>query len=237
MKDLINFFFSFDKLMKHKLVPLFFWAALIYLVIYFTRDFLNEIPILKYLAGLTGPLEFIAQVIMAFVGLRLVCELAIATFRMADNLSPDGGEADLADIDPLAETRRAAEEAAKRAREVTEKAVDATKSTASNIKDSAEKRFDRAADGSSKPKPKPSTNPVEQVFDRPIEVPEPTPAPKPKPVAKKAPAKKTTASKTKTSTAKKTTAKKSTTTKKPATKKTTSTAKKTTTKKSPTKKS
>lgn len=237
MKDLVNFFFSFDKLMKHKLVPLFFWAALILIVIVFTRDVLGSTFVTKWLAWLTTPLEMISQLVLAFVGLRLICELAIAVFRIADNTSKDGGTSDLADIDPLAETRRAAEEAAKRAREVTEKAVDATKSTASNIKDSAEKRFDRAADGSSKPKPKPSTNPVEQVFDKPIEVPEPTPATKPKPAAKKAPAKKATATKQKTSTAKKPTAKKTTTPKKPAAKTTTSTAKTTTTKKSTTKKS
>lgn len=221
MKDLINFFFSFDKLMKHKLVPLFFWASLIYLAIGFTRDILGFSFITNWIAKLTGWLEIIAMAVMAFVGLRLVCELAIAVFRISDNLSADGGASDLADIDPLEETRRAAEEAAKRAREVTGKAVDKTKSAASNLKDSAEKRFDKTADTT--PKPKAKTVDTDQVFDKPVNEPAPKVEPKPaaKPAAKKKAtstkkpaAKKTPPSKKKTPAKKKTTAKKTTTKKK-----------------------
>lgn len=215
MKNLINFFFSFDKLMKHKLVPLFFWAALIYIAVVFARDILQVTFITSWIAKITGWLEIIALATMTFVGLRLVCELAIAIFRIADNSSSDGGASDLADIDPLEETRRAAEEAAKRAREATGKAVDKTKSAASNLKESAEKRMDKTGESSPKSKSKASINPVEQVFDKPkAETSVKAQAPK------KTPAKKTTA--------KKTTAKK-TTTKKPAAKKTP--AKKATTKK------
>jgi len=210
--------------MKHKLVPLFFWAALVLIVIAFTRDILDASFFTKWIAWLTGWMELLARLVLVFVGLRLLCELAIAIFRIADNTSKDGGRSDLADIDPLAETRRAAEEAAKRAREVTGKAVDATKSTASNLKDSAEKRFDRAGDNTAKPKSKSSTNPVEQVFDKPVD----TPAPAPKPAAKKAAPKKAAPKKT---AAKKTTTAKKATTKKPAAKK--ATTKKTTPKKKP----
>lgn len=225
MKDLINFFFSFDKLMKHKLVPMFFWAALIYLAIVFTRDILGFSFITNWIAKLTGWLEIIAMAVMAFVGLRLVCELAIAVFRISDNLSADGGASDLADIDPLEETRRAAEEAAKRAREVTGKAVDKTKSAASNLKDSAEKRFDKTAETT--PKPSTKTVDTDQVFDKPVS--EPTPKVDPKPVTKPATKKKTTAKKP--AAKKATTAKKTTTANKKTTAKKKSTAKTSTTKK------
>ena len=225
MKNLINFFFSFDKLMKHKLVPLFFWAALIYGGIRFLREILGWTFLTEWIAKLTYVLEVSALAIMGFVGLRLICELAIAIFRIADNTSSDGGVSDLADIDPLEETRRAAEEAAKRAREATGKAVDKTKSAASNLKESAEKRLDKAGDSS--PKAKSKGVDTDQVFDKPAAdaVPD-APAPKPasKPAAKKPAAKKPA---TKTTTAKKKTATKSTTSK------TTAAKKKTTTKSKP----
>lgn len=191
MKNLINFFFSFDKLMKHRLVPLFFWAALIYLAIWFARDILELTFFTSWLAWLTGWAEKLAALVMGLIGLRLTCELAIAIFRISDNLSPDGGASDLADIDPLGETRRAAEEAAKMARDVTGKAVDKTKEVASNLKESAEKKFDKTSDTTS--------DAADKVFDKPTSDPKPNPKPKPK-------------SKT-TSTKKKTTSK--TTTKKP----------------------
>ncbi len=145
MKDLINFFFSFDKLMKEKLVPAFYWAALIYLAIFFVRKFLKGIS-LDPLAWIITPLEGLLLIVMAFVGVRVLCELAIAVFRINDNLSPDGGKSELADIDPLAEARKAAEEAAKMAREVTGKAVDKTKSAASNLKENSSKTAEKVAD-------------------------------------------------------------------------------------------
>lgn len=169
MKNLINFFFSFDKLMKHKLVPLFFWAALIYGGIWFAREILGWTFLTKWIAQLTYILQISAGAVLGFVGLRLVCELAIAIFRISDNLSPDGGASDLAEIDPLEETRRAADEAAKLARDVTGKAVDKTKEVASNLKDSAEKKFDRGSESSSSSSnsSKSSSDAAEQVFDKP----------------------------------------------------------------------
>lgn len=193
MKNLINFFFSFDKLMKHKLVPLFFWATLLYIAIWFARDILELTFFTSWLAWLTGWLEKLALAVMGLIGLRLQCELAIAIFRISDNLSPDGGASDLADIDPLEETRRAAEEAVKTARDVTGKAVDKTKEVASNLKESAEKKFDKSPDS--------SADAAEQVFEK----------PKTKPTTSK-----------KTTTAKKPTTKKPATTKS-TTKKPTST--------------
>jgi len=145
MKDFFNFFFSFDKMMKDRLVPAFYWAAIIFLGIAFSREFLDGIQ-LDWLAWILGVLEFFAKIVITFVGLRLLCELAVAVFRINDNLSPDGGVSELADIDPLAEARKAAEDAAKRAREMTSKAVDKTKSAASNMRDSGEKAGDAVED-------------------------------------------------------------------------------------------
>lgn len=187
MKNLINFFFSFDKLMKHKLVPLFFWAALVYLAIWFARDILELTFFTSWLAWLTGWAEKLAALVMVLIGLRLACELAIAIFRISDNLSADGGASDLADIDPLGETRRAAEEAAKLARDVTGKAVDKTKEVASNLKESAEKKFDKSSDTSS--------DAADKVFEKPSPDPKPEPKPKPKTTSTK---KKTTSKKTTT---------------------------------------
>ncbi|NNE59076.1 MAG: DUF4282 domain-containing protein [Hellea sp.] len=208
MKNLINFFFSFDKMMKHRLVPAFYWAALLYLGIMFSRNFLDRILFdwMDWLIDTIWFLEFLALIIISFVGLRLICELAIAVFRINDNLSPDGGASEMADIDPLAETRKAAEGAAKRARVISTLALDKTKAAASNIKDSFDKSDGDDVEVS-----------ADDVFDEPIKKPEAKkPAPK-KTVAKKAtpktnetkkpPAKKTTTKKT---TTKKTTAKKTT---------------------------
>ena len=205
MKNLINFFFSFDKLMKHKLVPLFFWSALIYGAIWFAREILGWTSLTEWIAKLTYFLEISALAIMGFVGLRLVCELAIAIFRISDNLSPDGGASDLADIDPLEETRRAAEEAAKRAREVTEKAVDKTKEVASNIKESAEKKFDKTSE--------PADSSADQVFDKPKS--SDSKSSDTKMSSAKSSSSKSSASKK--STSKTSTTKKSTSTKKPST--------------------
>jgi len=201
MKDFFNFFFSFDKLMKDRLVPLFYWAAIIFLGLAFGGEFLNGLK-LGWLAKLLSLFEFVAKIVIAFVGLRLLCELAIAVFRINDNLSPDGGASELADIDPLAEARRAAEEAAKRTREMTSKAVDKTKSAASGLKDSGEKAADAVED---------VVDDAEDAIEEAVE--------KVKTAAKKtaSPKKRTTSTKsttTKKAPAKKTTAKKTTTTKK-----------------------
>ena len=215
MKDLINFFFSFDKMMKHRLVPTFYWAALIYLAIWFVRSFLKGIS-LDPLAWVITPLEGLSLMIMAFVGLRVLCELAIAVFHINDNLSPDGGKSDQADIDPLAEARKAAEEATKRAREVTGKAVDKTKSAASNLKDSTSKSGKASSE-----KADDLAGDANQVFEKTTN--------KVKATAKKAAPKKTTV--------KKTTAAKTVTPKKKTTAKTTTAKKKTTTRKKPAPKS
>jgi len=208
MKNLINFFFSFDKMMKHKLVPAFYWATLIFLAIYFVRRFLTNIN-LEEVAWIITPLEGLALLVMAFVGLRLACELAIATFRISDNLSPDGGVSDTADIDPLAEARKAAEDAAKRAREMTSKAVDKTKSAASNMRDGAEKTADNVGDVVDD-----ADDAIEEAVEKVKSAAKKTASPK-----KRAPAKKKTTTAKRTAAPKKTTAKKTTTRKRTTKKK------------------
>ena len=156
MKNLINFFFSFDKLMKEKLVIAFFWLALIVAGLNYFSEALSAIR-LGPLASIVEFVIFFGSILLTLVALRLICELAVALFRINDNLSPDGGKSELADIDPISEARKAAEAAALRARELsktagekasaaTKTAVEKTKHAAENVKDSAEDLAETAVD-------------------------------------------------------------------------------------------
>lgn len=118
MKNLLNFFFSFDKLFKEKLIAPFFWLALIIWGLRFFSTALSSIS-LGPLAKLFDFIQFFILILFALVVIRLVSELAVAIFRINDNLSPDGGKSELADIDPVLEARKAAELAANRTREAT----------------------------------------------------------------------------------------------------------------------
>lgn len=145
MKNLINFFFSFDKLMKEKLILPFFWLAVIAWGMDFFATALAKIS-LGPLAAIVSFFNFFVTILFALVAIRLFAELAVAIFRINDNLSPDGGVSETADIDPMAEARKVAEAAAERAREVTktagEKTQAATKSarkSMSNMGSSASK--------------------------------------------------------------------------------------------------
>lgn len=137
MSKLMNFFFSFDKLMKESLVRAFFWLGLLNIGLRFFAETLDAIK-LDWFAAIFEFVYFFAGFLLAIVVLRLLAELAIAIFRMNDNLSPDGGKSETADIDPVMEARLAAEHAAKRAQEATKSAVDrtsaATKSAADRSK-------------------------------------------------------------------------------------------------------
>jgi len=148
MKNLINFFFSFDKLMKEKLVIAFFWLALIIAGLNYFSEALSAIK-LGPLASVVEFILFFGSILLTLVALRLICELAVALFRINDNLSPDGGKSETANIDPIAEARKAAEAAAVRARDLsktagekasaaTKSAVEKTKHAADSVKDSAE---------------------------------------------------------------------------------------------------
>ena len=153
MTKLFNFFFSFDKLMKEGLVRAVFWLGLINIGLYFFAESLDAIQ-LDWFAALFEFVLFFAKILLAVFSLRLAAELAIALFRINDNLSPDGGKSETADIDPVAEARHAAEFAAKRAQEATKTARDrtsaATKSATGRSKSVA---HDLKEDLSSKVKP------------------------------------------------------------------------------------
>ena len=161
MSKLFNFFFSFDKLMKESLVRAFFWLALIRLAFLFTAEVLGAIQ-LDWFAAVFEFVNFFVKFLLAVVALRLSAELAIALFRINDNLSPDGGKSETADIDPVAEARHAAELAAKRAQEATKSAVDrtsaATKSATSKSKSAANDLKDDIS-----AKVKPQVTPVKKV--------------------------------------------------------------------------
>lgn len=159
MKNLINFFFSFDKLFKEKLVIPFFWLALIVWALSYSATALDSIE-LDPLAALIEFVGFFAELLLVLVSIRIISEIFVAIFRINDNLSPDGGKSELADIDPIAETRRAAEMAASRTREVTKSATEKTRSTLDDVKHSVEDTAEnltsraRSLTGTAKPQPK-----------------------------------------------------------------------------------
>ena len=135
MKNLINFFFSFDKLMKEKLVLPFFWLAVISIGLFFFETALDAIS-LGPLAAIVNFFEFFVVILLTLVFLRLMCEVVVAIFRINDNLSPDGGKSETANIDPMAEARKVAEAAAERAREVTKTAGEKTQAATRSARES-----------------------------------------------------------------------------------------------------
>ena len=118
MKNLLTFFFSFDKLFKEKLIVPFFWLAIIYFGIKILIEAVDTVQ-LDPLLWIIVPVFGFVKIFFTLVSIRIVAELIVAGFRINDNLSPDGGKSELADIDPVAEARKAAELAAARTREAT----------------------------------------------------------------------------------------------------------------------
>ncbi len=137
MKNLFDFFFSFDKLLKEKLIIPFFWLAIIVWGLSFFSTALDTIQ-LDPLAKLVAFVNYFATILLALVTIRLFAELAVALFRINDNLSPDGGKSESADIDIMAETKKAAEAAAHRAKEFTHSATEKTKTSFESVKDNME---------------------------------------------------------------------------------------------------
>lgn len=141
MKNLLNFFFSFDKLFKEKLIVPFFWLALIYFGLKYSIEVVDTV-VLTPLLWIILPVFAVVTVVFTLISVRIVSELIVAIFRINDNLSPDGGKSELADIDPVAEARKAAELAATRTREatrnVTDKASEATKTMRENVGEMSE---------------------------------------------------------------------------------------------------
>lgn len=123
--------------MKEKLVIAFFWLAVINFALQFAEDAFDNIG-LDPLGWLFGFGAFFVTFVMAIVGVRLLCEIAIAIFRINDNLSPDGGKSETADIDPIHEALKAAEEARRAAEEAARKATAATRSAVNRNKTTSE---------------------------------------------------------------------------------------------------
>jgi len=224
MKNLLNFFFSFDKLFKEKLIVPFFWLAIIYYGLRFLVQAFDTVQ-LDPLNWIISPLSWFVKIALTLIAIRIVSELIVAVFRINDNLSPDKGKSELADIDPIAEARKAAELAAARTRETTkslgEKATAATKSVgkkademASNVQSKA-----KSVTQSTKEKLTPDAKatdakPVKVTKAKTVDVtPNPTPRKRGRPKGSTNKAKAKSTSKAKTTTAKKTTATKKTTSK------------------------
>ncbi|PHR59752.1 MAG: hypothetical protein COA43_08645 [Robiginitomaculum sp.] len=190
MIDLFKQFFSFEKMMKDRLVASFFFLGLVVVVMTFFGSLLNAVHVMNhsFFAGLGQFLWAFFRILFFFVGLRLACELMVAIFHINDNLAPDGGKSDTADLDVFETARDAASKAASSATSATKSVVEKATTKLNERKDNDD-----------------------------IDYEDITP---PKPVQKKAAPKKTVVKKTtpKKSATKKTTAKK-TVSKKPATKK------------------
>jgi len=200
MTELLKQFFSFDKLMKDRLVAAFFLLGLVAVSLFFLNDILSSLKYMghNFFGGLILFLIAFFKILILFVGLRLACELAIAIFHINNNLSPDGGKSEMAELDPVEAAREIAQKAAKTASSRTKTVVDKTRS--------------RFSDGDEK---------GEEVYPD-YEDPTPPKRTRKKPAAKSTTTKKQTAKKpaAKKSAAKKTTARK-TAAKKPVRKSTT----------------
>jgi len=204
--------------MKEKLVIAFFWLALIIAGLNYFSEALSAIK-LGPLASIIEFIIFFGSILLTLVTLRLICELAVALFRINDNLSPDGGKSETANIDPIAEARKAAEAAALKARDLSktagEKASAATKTAVEKTKSAADSVKDTAENAASKTKAT-ASNATKSVKSAPKKRERPVRSKnKTTTKARKAPAKKSTSapkkrgrpagSKNKSSTAKKTT--------------------------------
>ena len=197
MTNILNFFLSFEKLMKEKLVRAFYWLALIAIALTFGATILETIQF-GLVAKVLDFALFFVLLLLSIVSLRLLCEALIALFRINDNLSPDGGKGETADVDLLEEARKAAEVAAAKARdaaksagEKTRSALDKTKDAASDLGEKVEKTTAKAAE-SVKPKARTKTVKSEDITIEPAKK-----TPTKKATTKKAPVKKATTTSTK----------------------------------------
>ena len=155
MKDIFNFFLSFDKLMKEKLVKAFYWLALIAIILTFGATVFDTIW-LGPLAGVLRFLGFFVSFLLSVIVLRLICEIAIAVFRINDNLSPDGGKGETANVDLVEEARKAAEVAAAKAREAAKTASEKTRTAIDKTKDAASDMGKKPKTPKDTPKSKPT---------------------------------------------------------------------------------
>ncbi|MEE9273562.1 MAG: DUF4282 domain-containing protein [Robiginitomaculum sp.] len=182
MLDLFKQFFSFKKFMKDRLVTFFFYLGLIVIAGLFFSTLKAAFCLMEFFFFKGLFLIFIDFffLIFLFVGWRLICELMVTIFHINNNLSPDGGKSDLADIDPFETAREAVAKAAKTASDTTRSAIDKTKTKIADRKDNAD---DEYADYEDVTPPKKKTAPKKKPIAK-------------KPVVKKSVVKKTTPKKT-----------------------------------------
>jgi len=188
--DLFKQFLSFQKLMKDKLVAAFFFLGLVVIGFKFLGNLWAAFGNLFDGAPFSAFVMFFAaffQILFMFVLLRLISELMISVFHINDNLSPDGGKAETADIDVFETTREAATKAAKSAGAATKTVYEKTKTKIAerNKDDDDYPDYDDVTAPKPKAKPKAKSKAKRK------------PAVK-KSAAKKAPVKKTAAKKTTT---------------------------------------
>ena len=217
MINLFKQFFSFEKLMKDRLVKSFFFLGLVVIGLKFFGTIMLAFGIMNhsFLRGLGVLIVALFQPLFLFVGLRLVCELMVALFEINDNLAPDGGKSNTADIDVFETAKDAASKAAHSASTATKSVVDKTKTKINERKDATTKDTgaDDYADYEDTPPPKPIVK--KTVRKRTVKKAKPAP----KVYTKKPAAKKTAKKATPKKTVRKPTVKKTTAKKKPATKK------------------
>ncbi len=161
MFDLFKQFFSFQKLMKDRLVAAFFFLGLVVIGFKFLGTLWAAFSNLFSGAAGSGLVLFFAaffQILFMFVLLRLISELMMAIFSINDNLSPDGGKSYTADIDVFETTKEAAAKAAKSASAVTKSAIEKTKTKISERgKDDDDDYPDYDDVTTDKPKTRPKT--------------------------------------------------------------------------------
>ena len=197
--DLLRQFFKFDKLMKDRLVAAFFFLGLVVVVATFFATIVLAFRTMdhSFFKGLMILVIAFFKILFLFVTLRLTAELMVTIFHINDNLSPDGGKSDTAELDVIEAARKAAQQASV----ATKSAFEKTKTKIAEVRDNKD-----SADDESYP-----------------DYEDPTPNKKPaakKPGAKTKPATKKSGTASKPAAQKKTTAKK-TAAKKPAARKTT----------------
>lgn len=134
--DVLLQFFRFDKFMKDRLVALFFYIGLVLIVFNALGDILSAIAHLddNFFGALKRLFWTFLEILFIFIGLRLLCELMVAIFRINDNVSPDGGASEKADIDVFETARGAAAKTAQSASVVTKQAFEKTKSKISEVR-------------------------------------------------------------------------------------------------------
>ena len=126
--------------MKDRLVASFFYLGLVVIGLKFFGTIALAFHVMgrHFLSGLGLLIVALFTPLFLFVGLRLACELMVAVFHINDNLAPDGGKSDTADIDVFETAKDAATKAAQSASSATKSVVEKTKTKINERKDAHE---------------------------------------------------------------------------------------------------